>query len=103
MLDPAFVRDHPDLVRAALTNRGADADALLAALAPLDERRRALILEVETLKRDQNAAAEEVAKRKKAGEDVAALVDANRARGQQVKEKDARAPGARGRAARRCC
>ena len=66
-----------------------DADALLAGWAPLDERRRALIVEVEDLKRDQNAAAEEVAKRKKTGEDAAALVDANRARGQQVKERDA--------------
>ena len=88
MLDPSFVRDHADLVRAALTNRGADADALLSALTPLDATRRSLILQVETLKRDQNAAAEEVAKRKKAGEDVAGLVDANRARGQQVKELD---------------
>jgi seryl-tRNA synthetase len=89
MLDPAFVRDHVDLVRTALTNRGADAEALLSALAPLDEKRRSLILEVESLKREQNAAAEEVAKRKKAGEDVTALVEANRARGQQVKELDA--------------
>jgi seryl-tRNA synthetase len=89
MLDPAFVRDHHDLVRTALLNRGMEPDALLDALGPLDERRRALIVEVENLKRDQNAAAAEVAKRKKAGEDVAALVDANRARGQQVKEKDA--------------
>jgi len=88
MLDPAFVRDHADLVRAALTNRGADAEALLSALTPLDEKRRSLILQVETLKREQNAAAEEVAKRKKAGEDVSAIVDANRARGQQVKELD---------------
>jgi seryl-tRNA synthetase len=89
MLDPAFVRDHADLVRVALTNRGADADALLSALAPLEEKRRALILQVESLKRDQNAAAEEVAKRKKAGEDLSALVDGNRARGQQVKQLDA--------------
>jgi seryl-tRNA synthetase len=89
MLDPAFVRDHHDLVRTALVNRGMDADTLLDALGPLDERRRALIVEVENLKRDQNTAAAEVAKRKKAGEDVAGLVDANRARGQQVKEKDA--------------
>jgi seryl-tRNA synthetase len=89
MLDPAIVRDHTDLVRAALTNRGVDADALLSALAPLDEKRRALILQVESLKRDQNAAAEDVAKRKKAGEDVSAIVDANRVRGQQVKELDA--------------
>ena len=89
MLDPSFLRDHADLVRAALTNRGADAEALLSALTPLDEKRRSLILQVETLKREQNAAAEEVAKRKKAGEDVSALVDANRACGQQVKELDA--------------
>jgi len=89
MLDPAFVRDHHDLVRTALVNRGMDADTLLDALGPLDERRRALIVEVENLKRDQNSAAAEVAKRKKAGEDVAGLVDANRARGQQVKEQDA--------------
>ena len=81
MLDPSFVRDHADLVRAALTNRGADADALLSVLTPLDEKRRSLIPQVETLKRDQNAAAEEVAKRKKAGEDVAGLVDANRRAG----------------------
>jgi seryl-tRNA synthetase len=89
MLDPAFVRDHTDLVRAALTNRGLDAEALLSALVPLDERRRSMILQLESLRRDQNAAAEDVARRKKAGEDVSALVDANRARGQQVKELDA--------------
>ena len=89
MIDPSVLRDHPDLVRAALSNRGADADAILAPLAPLDERRRALIVEVEGLKREQNAAADEVAKRKKAGEDASALVEANRARGHQVKERDA--------------
>ena len=48
-----------------------------------------MILQLESLRRDQNAAAEDVARRKKAGEDVSALVDANRARGQQVKELDA--------------
>jgi seryl-tRNA synthetase len=89
MLDPAFVRDHTDVVRAALVNRGIDADSLLGPLVPLDDRRRALIVEVEGLKREQNAAAADVAKRKKAGEDVATLVEANRARGQLVKEKDA--------------
>ena len=87
MLDPAVLKDDARL-RQALTSRGADAEAILAPLAPLEERRKALIVEVENLKRDQNLAAEDVAKKKKAGEDVAALVDANRARGQQVKERD---------------
>ena len=88
MLDPGIVRDQTDLVRAALKNRGADPEAILGPLGPLDERRRALIVEVEALKREQNAAAEEVARSKKAGEDATALIDANRARGQLVKERD---------------
>jgi seryl-tRNA synthetase len=89
MLDPAFARDHAELVRQALTSRGLDPDTLLGPLAPLDERRRALIVEVETLKREQNSSAEDVARRKKAGEDISALVEANRARGALVKELDA--------------
>jgi seryl-tRNA synthetase len=89
MLDPALLRDHADLVRRALANRGADAAQLLDPLRPLDERRKALIVGVETLKREQNAGAEAVAKAKKAGEDIGVLVEANRARGHQVKEQDA--------------
>jgi seryl-tRNA synthetase len=88
MLDPALLKDE-SRVRQALVNRGADPDAILGPLGPLEDQRRALIVEVENLKRDQNQAAEDVARRKKAGEDIAALVEANRARGQQVKEKDA--------------
>ena len=46
MLDPAFVREHPDQVRIGLQNRGLQPDALLAELAALDERRRAGIVEL---------------------------------------------------------
>jgi seryl-tRNA synthetase len=88
MLDPAVLKDVTRL-RQALSSRGADPEAILAPLSPLDERRKALIVEVENLKRDQNAAADDVARRKKAGEDVSSLVEANRARGHGVKEKDA--------------
>ena len=72
MLDPALVRDHIDTVRSGLQKRGLEPDALLAELAVLDERRRALILNVETLKREQNAAGEEVARLKKQGGDASA-------------------------------
>ena len=40
MLDPAFVREHPDQVRTGLQNRGLQPEALLAELAALEERRR---------------------------------------------------------------
>ncbi len=89
MLDAAVLRDNPDTVRTALQNRGLDAGGLLAELGALDERRRALIVEVETLKRAQNASGEEVARLKRLGEDASGVFDANRQRGQQIKELDA--------------
>jgi seryl-tRNA synthetase len=62
---------------------------LLAELGTLDERRRALIVDVETLKRAQNASGEEVARLKRLGEDASGVFDANRQRGQRIKELDA--------------
>jgi seryl-tRNA synthetase len=89
MLDPAFVRDHPDEVRTALCNRGLDADAILEPFAALDAKRKALIPKVEGLKRDQNAAGEKVAQAKKQGLDPSAIFAENKARGQQIKELEA--------------
>ena len=89
MLDPNFVRDHLDLVRAGLRSRGIDPDADLAALAGFDTRRRAVIVEVEELKRQQNTSGEEVARAKKEGRDPSAVFAANRERGQQIKRLEA--------------
>ena len=89
MIDPAILRDRPDSVRTALQNRGLDAGALLAQLGALDERRRALIVEVETLKRAQNASGEEVARLKRLGEDASGVFEANRQRSGRIKELDA--------------
>jgi len=89
MLDPAFVRDKPDLVRTGLQNRGLEPEALLNDLSSLDEKRRSLILEVETLKREQNAAGDEVARLKRLGQDATPLFDANRQRAQRIKQLDA--------------
>ena len=86
MLDPAFVRDHPDEVRAGLQNRGLDPESILAPFAALDARRRELIPQVEGLKRQQNASGEEVARAKKQGLDPSAIFAANKARGQQIKQ-----------------
>ena len=86
MLDPAYVREHLDEVRTALGRRGGDAEALLAPLAELEARRRALIPEVEGLKREQNAASQEIARAKKEGRDPSAVFAANKARGQRIKE-----------------
>src|SRR5215469_8794243 len=51
MLDPTYVREHLDKVKAGLTNRGLDADTILQPLTALEARRKALIPTVEGLKR----------------------------------------------------
>src|SRR5574341_1342952 len=86
MLDPNFVREHPEDVRTGLRNRGLDADKELEALAVLEARRRRLIPETEGLKRDQNAAGDEVARAKRQGKDASAIFEANRARAQKIRQ-----------------
>src|SRR5436190_15399803 len=89
MLDPAYVRDHAEDVRAALHNRGLDPDAVLQPFAALDARRKALIPQVEGLKREQNTSGEEIARAKREGRDPSDVFAANKARGQRIKELEA--------------
>ncbi len=86
MIDPAYVRDHLDEIRAAYKNRGLSVDAELEQLATLETRRRRLIPEVEGLKREQNAAGDEVARAKRQGKDASGIFAANKARAQQIRQ-----------------
>ena len=89
MLDPAFVRDNPELVEARLRSRGIDPSSDLATLAGLESARRRLLPQVEGLKRDQNAAGQAVARAKKAGEDPSGVFAENKARGGRIKGLEA--------------
>jgi seryl-tRNA synthetase len=86
MLDPAFIRDHMEEVRAGLRSRGIDADKVLEDIATLETARRRLIPELEGLKRQQNAAADEFAKAKRMGKDTAQIQEATRHRAVQIKQ-----------------
>ena len=86
MIDAAFVRDHTDDVRRALHSRGLDIDADLEQIVALEMRRRRLIPEMEGLKREQNAAADEVARAKRQQQDATPIFAANKARAQQIKQ-----------------
>jgi seryl-tRNA synthetase len=86
MLDPAFVRDHVDVVRAGLRNRGIDPDKALEEIATLETARRRIIPELEGLKRLQNTSGDEIARAKRRGLDTAPVQEANRARAQQIKQ-----------------
>jgi seryl-tRNA synthetase len=85
MLDAAFVRDHLADVEARLRARGMDPSRELSEIASLDAERRRLIPLVETLKREQNAAGEAVARAKKAGQDASEIFAANKARAAEIK------------------
>ena len=86
MIDPAFLRDHPDAVREKLATRGADFSTELEELVMLETRRRRLLPEIEGLKRQQNAAGDEVARAKRQGLESTGIQEASRARNQQIKQ-----------------
>jgi seryl-tRNA synthetase len=86
MLDPAYVRDHIDTVRAGLRNRGIDPDKALEEIATFETARRRLIPELEGLKRLQNTSGDEIARAKRQGHDTTAIQEANRTRAQQIKQ-----------------
>ena len=86
MLDPAFLRDNLEAVRNGLLKRGADLAGELEALAVLETQRRRLLPEIEGLKREQNAAGDEVARAKRQGLDASKIQEASRARNQQIKQ-----------------
>ena len=86
MLDAKFVRDNLDLVQARLRDRGEVLD--LQEFVKADAQRRRLLAEVEELKHRRNTASEEVGRRKKGGQDAAALIAEMREVGEQIKKLD---------------
>jgi seryl-tRNA synthetase len=89
MLDPAFLRDRLADVESRLRSRGIDVSRELEELSAVDEQRRTLIPVLEHLKRDQNAAGEAVAKAKREGRDPSDLFAANKARGGEIRDREA--------------
>ncbi len=67
MLDINLIREHPEVVRTALRNRQMD-PAPVDEVLRLDEKRRALLTEVEALKAERNVVSREIGKMKDASE-----------------------------------
>ncbi|WP_243312032.1 serine--tRNA ligase [Fundidesulfovibrio agrisoli] len=89
MLDVRFVRKNIDTVRQALANRQMQLD--MGEFVRLDEHRRAVLAEVETLKNERNAASAEVAKRKRSGQDASDLLEGLSALSERIKGLDEQA------------
>lgn len=86
MLDPALLRDSLEAVRTGLQRRGLDLKTELEELAGLEARRRRILPEIEGLKRDQNAAGDEVARAKRQRQDTAKIQQESRERSTQIKQ-----------------
>ena len=65
MLDINLIREHPEIVRTALKNRQMDVSPVDVVL-QLDEKRRALLSEVEKLKAERNVVSKEISQMKDA-------------------------------------
>ncbi len=86
MLDIRRIRQNPDELRRALKNRNStvDVDELLA----LDERRRTMLNEVETLKNRRNEESRNIAKIKREGGDASVVMEEMRKVGDEIAEMD---------------
>lgn len=87
MLDMKIFRNEFERVEQAMVKRGKLVDEVRRFPA-LDEKRRALLQESETLKNRRNTVSQEVARKKKAGEDAEALIIEMRQVGDRIKELD---------------
>jgi seryl-tRNA synthetase len=93
MLDPAYIRDHIDLVRQRMATRGIDLSNDLEQLATLEAHRRRVIPAMESLKREQNTAGDEVARAKRQGLDARPIFEANKQRAQKIKQLEVELEG----------
>jgi seryl-tRNA synthetase len=88
MHDLSYFRDHLDLFEQMARHRGIQLD--LDGFRALDRERRELITAAERLKAARNKASDEIARRKKAGQDAAELIAEMKRVSDEIKQKDER-------------
>ncbi|MGD8371265.1 MAG: serine--tRNA ligase [Syntrophobacterales bacterium] len=86
MLDIKFVRENQELVQRMLEQRGSDLE--LQPLLDLDQQRREIIQEVESLKHERKVVSDRIAEMKKSGEDASETIAGMREVSQRIKELD---------------
>jgi seryl-tRNA synthetase len=88
MHDLSYFRDHLELFEQMARNRGVTLD--IAGFRALDQERRESITAVERLKAERNKANDEIAKRKRAGEDASAILAEMKRVSSEISAHDAR-------------
>ena len=93
MLDIKLIRDKPDFVRQRLATQGRGDEARIAEIAALDEQRRKLLAEGDSLKANRNKGAKEIGAMKAKGQDASAPMAAMKKVGERVAALDAEIAG----------
>ena len=89
MLDIRRIRTNPDEIKQMLINRNMEkAVKFVDECVELDEKRREVIAEVETMKAEQNKVSKQIPALKKAGEDTTAIMDEMKELSAKVKDMD---------------
>lgn len=86
MLDLKIIKENPDYIKQRLATRGKDFSEQIDKLLQLDEKRRSLISDTESLKAKQNAISKEVPKMKKEGKPTEELFAQMKQLSDKVKE-----------------
>src|SRR6266702_3033661 len=86
MLELAFVRNHLAKIEEMLRHRGMDPDAALKDFRVVDAQRRQAINSAEELKAHRNRLSQEVAARKKSGQDASDLIAETKDMREQIQE-----------------
>ena len=89
MLDIKLIKENPEQVIARLANKGKDAREEIEKILDLDAQRRAMIVENETLKAEQNKTNKLIPQYKKEGKDVAEIFARLKEMSAKTKENDA--------------
>jgi len=89
VIDIKRLRQEPEATRAGLLRRGDESlGTAIDTMLELDRRRRDLLVKVETLKAERNAASDEVARRKRSREPADDLMQKLKASGEEVRALD---------------
>jgi len=73
MLDPKIIKENPESIRKMLKSRNVEFD--FDGLVESDKLRRDLILQTDELRKKKNQVAQEISKKKKAGEDASEILE----------------------------
>ena len=88
MIDIKYIKENPDEVIERLAMKGKDAKEDVANIIRLDAERRALIVETESLKAEQNRTSKLIPQDKKEGKDTAAIFSEMKKLGEKTKAND---------------